>query len=162
MQLEANNVLTTARKNLHAGRLVRYAGSGVVATGAMTLFMGAAKASGHLRKPPPKHITVRAAQRIGLKPHKAPQQAVTAAWLAAHVGYGMASGVVYGILRGVLPRSAWVSGLIYGGGLWAISYLGLMPALGLYPFPNEDYNSRVVAMIAAHGVYGVTLSHTAE
>jgi len=48
--------------------------------------------------------------------------------------------------------------LLYGALLWSVSYLGLMPALGLYPWPDEDAKPRLGVMIAAHGVYGLALA----
>ncbi|MGE5617771.1 MAG: DUF1440 domain-containing protein [Sphingomonadaceae bacterium] len=84
--------------------------------------------------------------------------AYTATWLAAHFAYGTAWGVIYALLRPLLSRSPVAAGILFGGALWTLSYLGLMPALGLYPRPKEDHPSRVVTMIAAHAVYGVATS----
>jgi len=130
---------------------------GIVATAVMSGVLALAKATGLMRNPPPKHITKRIGQKVGLNPAAAPKPVFDATWLAAHVGYGAASGVVYGILRRLLPVPPLVSGPAYGLLLWAVSYLGLMPVLGLYPFPGEDSASRQAVMIVAHGVYGASL-----
>jgi hypothetical protein len=156
------NVVHTARENVGVVPLLKHAASGLVATGAMTAFMAGAKVTGLLRNPPPKHITKRAEQKVGMSPRHQDKETFNATWLAAHVAYGMGSGVVYGLVRGALPGPPWSSGLIYGGALWAISYLGVMPALGLYPFPSDDSRSRVAVMIAAHGVYGEALATVSD
>lgn len=156
------NVLHTARNNAGIGALLKNAASGLVATGTMTAFLAGAKAAGLMHNAPPKHITKRAEQKVGMKPHRQDSDTFNATWLAAHVAYGTGSGVVYGLVRGALPGPPWSSGLIYGGALWGISYLGLMPLLGLYPFPSDDRPSRVAVMIAAHGVYGETLAAVSD
>jgi uncharacterized membrane protein YagU involved in acid resistance len=144
------------------GRLIRGAAAGVVATGLMSAFMLGARALGLIHRPPPKTITARAQRKVGIKPHEMPQPAFTLSWLAAHVAYGMSSGVVYALLRPVLPKQSVVGGLIYGEALWAVSYLKLMPELGLYPSPKFDSPSRTAAMIAAHAVYGTSVATVAQ
>ena len=81
-----------------------------------------------------------------------------ARWVAAHLGFGAGAGIAYALGRSLFPRSRVLSGLAFGGAVWGISYVGLMPALGLYPAPDEDDPSRTAVMIAAHAVYGVTLA----
>ena len=73
-------------------------------------------------------------------------------------GLRKAPGAVYALVRGVLPRSTVASGLIYGEALWAVSYLGLLPALGLYALPEDRTLSQTAVMMAAHAVYGVTVA----
>jgi uncharacterized membrane protein YagU involved in acid resistance len=124
----------------------------------MSGFMVLGEAAGLLKSPPPKHITHEAERKAGMEPQEQSGATFSATWLAAHVAYGTASGVAYGLLQGVMPRSRVSAGLAYGAALWGFSYLGLMPALGLYPFPKDDDNSRIAVMIAAHGVYGEVLA----
>jgi hypothetical protein len=45
-------------------------------------------------------------------------------------------------------------GLTFGLGVWAVSYLGLMPALGLHESATEHLRRRNLLMIAAHAVWG--------
>lgn len=138
--------------------IARGAFGGLAATAAMTGFMYAGKAAGLLHKPPPKTITARAGRKLHLPVGKSPEPIFDTAWLAGHVAYGTASGVAFALLRRLSPVGTIASGLIYGGGLWAISYLGVMPALGLFPVPTETSTSQTAIMIAAHGVYGVVLA----
>jgi hypothetical protein len=129
-----------------------------VATAAMSVVIAAGKAAGLLETPPPKQITARAAHELGIPIHAIPQPAFTASWVLAHAGYGAATGVLYALSRPLLPKSRPLSGLLYGGAVWGISYLGVMPKLGLYPTPDDDRTSRSAVMIAAHAVYGTSLS----
>ncbi len=79
-------------------------------------------------------------------------------WLVAHGGYGLLCGVAYHFLRPRLPNQPAQAGLLFGGMVWSVSYLGLLPALDLYPWPDEDATPRLAVMIAAHAVYGATLA----
>ena len=138
-------------------RLARGGLAGLLGTGLMTLALAGARAAGLLRTPPPAEVTGRAQEKAGLRRH-VPEPAFRASWLAAHFGYGAACGGGYALLRPGLPASPPAAGLAYGGAVWALSYLGLLPALGLYPRPEEDSRSRLAVMIAAHAVFGVTVA----
>lgn len=142
--------------------LVRGSVAGLLATGAMTVALYAAKAAGLLQTPPPKEITGRAQAHAGVSPAEEPEEAFTLSWVAAHLGFGMAGGAVYAHIKGLIPGDAWQRGLLYGGAVWTVSYLGLMPSLGLYPWPSEDSTTRTAALIAAHAVYGQTLAAAEE
>jgi putative membrane protein len=137
--------------------IVRGAVSGFVATVPMTAVIGLGDAAGLLRTPPPVQITENVAERAGEEPDPE-SPAFTAAWLAAHFGYGAACGAIYAAARPHLPRSDLAAGLVFGGAVWAVSYLGLLPALELFPRATEDSPSRQAVMIAAHAVYGVSLA----
>lgn len=139
-------------------QLIRGGFAGLLATGTMSLVMAGGKAAGLLHSPPPKKITKHAEQQTGVNPHAMPQETFDASWVAAHVGYGAMVGVVYAMVRRVLPKSPVVRGLIYGEAVWAVSYLGVLPALGLYELPEDRTLSQTAVMLAAHAVYGVTLA----
>ncbi len=138
-------------------RLVRGGLIGLLATIPMTLAMLAARRSRLLRTPPPQEITKRLLAPIASPRARAGPQLRAAAWIA-HFGYGALGGVGYALLRRRLPQAPRWAGLLYGALLWSVSYLGLMPALGLYPWPDEDATPRLGVMIAAHGVYGLALA----
>ncbi len=137
--------------------IVRGAVSGFVATAPMTAVIGLGDAAGLLRTPPPVQITETVAERAGEEPDRG-SPAFTAGWLAAHFGYGAVCGAIYAAARPLLPRSDLAAGLLFGGAVWAVSYLELLPALGLFPRATEDAPSRQAVMIAAHAVYGVSLA----
>lgn len=74
--------------------------------------------------------------------------------LAIHFGYGAACGAVFG---SIAPRSlpaAVASGMAFGVGIWAGSYLGWLPALGVRHHAKFDPGERSALMIAAHLVWG--------
>jgi hypothetical protein len=141
--------------------LIRGALAGVAATVPMTAVIAAGDVLGLLRTPPPEEITARVAERAGEVPDRQ-SPAFQAEWLAAHTAYGAACGAVYALARPLLPRSDVLAGLLFGGAVWGVSYIGLLPALALYPAPDEDAPGRAATMIAAHAVYGTALAATAR
>lgn len=143
-------------------RLIRGGIAGVAATGTMSCAMWLGTQAGLLHTPPPKQITKRAQRKVGINPHALPAETFTASWFAAHLAYGTLSGAAYALLRPLLPGSNLASGLLYGGAVWAVNYLGLLPALGLFEPPDEHAQSQTAVMLAAHAVYGVTLAAVNE
>jgi hypothetical protein len=141
-------------------RLAEGALAGAVATIPMSLVMAAGRGAGLLRQPPPRQIMKRAERKTGTR-HDLDHPAFQTSWVAAHVGYGAGAGAIYALLNRLLPIGTIPRGLIFGGLVWAVSYLGLMPSLGLYPWPHEDRKSRVAVMILAHAIYGLATAETA-
>ena len=134
---------------------VRGSLAGIAGTALMTIVILGGRAAGLLRNPPPRQITARVEERAGVR-ERLPRTAFTVSWLLAHVGYGAVSGAMYSSLRPIILAPSSVAGVIYGLVVWSVSYLGLMPSLGLYPAPAQDTRSRTAIMIVAHVVYGVT------
>jgi uncharacterized membrane protein YagU involved in acid resistance len=134
-------------------RLIRGGLAGLAATVPMTAVIALGRASGWLHTPPPAQITANVAEHAG---DDSDQRSLPfqAAWLAAHFGYGAACGAIYVGLRPMLPRSDVTAGLLFGGAVWGISYLGILPALQLYPSAEDDSWRRQAVMIAAHAVFG--------
>src|SRR5215217_6122862 len=94
--------------------LARGALAGLVATVPMTAVIGAGRAGGLMGVPPPVEITENIAEQAGEDPNRrSPEFQV--AWLAAHIGYGAACGVIFAAIRPVLPRSDLLAGLLFGG-----------------------------------------------
>ena len=78
-----------------------------------------------------------------------------------HFGFGATTGALYGSL--CAPRSnahAVTTGCIYGLGVWSCSYLGWLPAAGLYRSGMDDTRERNALMIVAHLVWGTSLGLT--
>src|SRR5215208_1718261 len=137
--------------------LARGALAGLAATVPMTVVIGAGRAAGLSRTPPPVEITENAAEQAGEEPDRQSPE-FQASWLAAHAGYGAACGVIFSAIRPVLPRSDLAAGLLFGAAVWGVSYIKLMPSLNLYPSAEDDSNQRQAVMIAAHAIFGTALA----
>lgn len=138
-------------------QVVRGALAGVVGTVLMTVVIATGRGARALWTPPPAEITANVHRKSRLAP-RLPEPLFKLLWLTSHVVYGAACGVVYTLVRPLLPGRPSVAGLLYGGAVWGASYLGILPALGLYPTPGEDSPSRVAVMVAAHAVFGTTVA----
>ena len=142
-------------------RVLAGAAAGLAATVPMTVAMRAVQASlpAAQRHPlPPRRVTMRAARKVGLRPHlqldESERRGLT---LAAHSGYGAAAGGLFGAIAPRNLPDAVSAGVGYGLLVWAASYLGLMPALGLHPPATREPAGRNLMMILAHVVWGATL-----
>ena len=137
-----------------ATRLLAGATAGLAATATMTGALALAKAAGLLGEPPPHKLTRKILAVVGPRPKRG-GLAHHVATLAAHVGYGVAMGMIYGLLPRRVSRVP--AGAAFGLAVWAGSYMGWIPKLGLMPPPSRDRPGRPTAMILAHLVYGATL-----
>ena len=137
--------------------LLRGAVVGAVATVPMSVVMLAAKRVGLMGTQPPEKITARLLSRLGYRRRRSETQDLLAS--ALHVGFGAGAGAVFVLLRrGLrLPVPAVVQGVVYGSGVWFVSYMGWVPWLGIMPPADEDRPGRAETMLAAHWVYGGVL-----
>lgn len=155
-------VLTNTTRVHHLwGYVRRGVIAGVVGTIAMTVPILAGQRSGLFTNPPPREISANVARRTWLLPERS-DPAFPLVWSSGHLAYGGACGVVFTLVRRYLPAAPSLAGLLFGLAVWAVSYLGLIPALRLYPWPADDSRPRQLVMIAAHGVFGVTVAQTAR
>ena len=74
-----------------------------------------------------------------------------------HFGYGAAAGAGYAAFARKTGLHPAIEGALYGLAIWGGSYLGLMPATGLYKSATEEPAERNLLMIAAHVVWGASL-----
>lgn len=79
------------------------------------------------------------------------------ATLAAHFGYGAATGALYALVR---PRGGILAGAAYGVLVWTVSYFGIMPGLRILRPAHDHPLRRDALMIAAHLVWGSTMAGT--
>ncbi len=126
---------------------------GAIATAAMSAVMVAGDKAGFLGEPPPTTIT-REALRDADADHPATIAIVAP---AAHLAFGALGGALFVVLRRLLPGPGWLLGILYGLAIWAVSYRGWIPALGILPPPEHDRPGRPAVMVAAHVVYGLML-----
>jgi uncharacterized membrane protein YagU involved in acid resistance len=134
-------------------KVFRGATTGALATCTMTAALAAARFTGILGEPPPRKLTRRVLRLFGMNPGRGKTLDVVTA--LTHLGYGAACGALYMLL----PRRARsiAGGAAYGAAIWAVSYMGWIPKVGLMPPPSFDRPGRPTAMILAHLVYGATL-----
>ncbi len=128
--------------------------SGMAATGVMSLVMATAQRLGAMGEPPPRRLTRRVLSPLGpLKP-KGP--ALDAAALLAHFAFGGCMGGIFGLLPERFKTQA--GGRLFGLGVWAVNYAGILPQLGLMPPARKDRFGRPSSMVAAHLAYGTALA----
>lgn len=142
------------RQQVHLGAV-----AGLFGTAAMTVPILLGRRLGLLTTPPPVEITANVAHRTSLLPDPS-RPGFPLLWPAAHLAYGAGAGMGFVVIRDRLPARTALAGLLYGATVWAMSYLGILPALSLYPGPTQDSRSREAVMIVAHGVFGLSVAAT--
>jgi hypothetical protein len=70
--------------------------------------------------------------------------------LAAHFGYGVSCGALFGLLARSQRSAAPVLGVGYALLLWLISYVGWVPASGAMAPPHRDDRGRQLTLVAGH------------
>lgn len=136
--------------------LVRGAGAGVAATGAMSVALFAAQRAGLLHKLPPEQITEAALDTLDVDRSEEAEDALST---VNHFAYGAACGALFGL---ALPHArrlpaAPLVGALFGVAVWAVSYAGWIPKLGIMPPPTQDDPRRQGSMLGAHLVFGGVL-----
>ena len=133
--------------------IARGSTAGLCATALMSVVFAAGDRSGALDTPPPRKIIDRFLPQLPPKPSDRLA-------LATHLGYGTVGGVAYEALVGrgdtVLPRRL-IGGVLYGLAVWAASYEGWVPAIGVLPKAHHDKPGRASTVLVAHLVYGASL-----
>jgi hypothetical protein len=132
------------------------AAAGAAATLPMTMVMETLheRLPGEPARPlPPREITEGVAAKAGVQNEldERDKQQLT---LAGHFGYGAACGALFGLAAPRRAPAAVASGVLFGLAVWGVSYLGLLPALGVRHHARHDPPARNALMIAAHLVYG--------
>jgi hypothetical protein len=131
--------------------------AGAIATIPMTLTILIAKRAGFIGTPSPRQVSQEMAEEMAPLPEEG-EPAFQPMWIAGHFAYGGLCGLIYAGMRQVLPGTVPVGGLVFGTGVWIVSYGGYLPALHLYPTPDKDSHARAGVMIVAHLVYGASLA----
>ena len=134
---------------------VRGAAAGVVATGAMSALMLALREQ--VGEQPPDAIVKHAARGVGMTPTEREADAMA---VVVHVGFGATIGAAYALLPRVGSPAA--RGLVTAMTVYAASYQGWIPALGILPRATQDRPGRPAVMVAAHVVYGTVLGAVEE
>jgi uncharacterized membrane protein YagU involved in acid resistance len=104
---------------------------------------------------PPEQITRNLVRRSGLQRFFNEPQKEVASWVS-HFGYGTATGMAYPITFERFPIRTRVKGPLYGALIWALSYLGWLPALGIMPRATRQSAWRNMALVGSHLVWGLS------
>jgi uncharacterized membrane protein YagU involved in acid resistance len=139
-------------------RLLLGALAGLVGTAAMTVAMRAL----HRRLPaderyplPPREIVQEVLPgHAEIDMSEDHRQSLT---MAAHFGYGAATGALYAAAR---PPGNPGLGALYGVFIWGVSYLGWIPAARILSPATQHPSRRNGLMIACHLVWGATMAAT--
>lgn len=109
---------------------------------------------------PPSEITATWADTLGGR-HDLGAQEHRGLTLTNHFGYGAATGALYGqissALRANVSVAPTVTGIVWGLVVWSVSYLGLLPVLGILRPATQPPAGRNLLMIMAHVVWGSVL-----
>jgi putative membrane protein len=138
--------------------------AGFIATLPMTIFMLLTQRylpRGQRYDLPPEIIVKDLAHRAHIKQHMNKLQ-ILAATLVSHFGYGATMGLLYPPLSKKLSLPTAIKGSIFGLLIWAGSYLGLLPLLGLSEKAPREPGRRNLMMIAAHLIWGSSLALVAD
>lgn len=133
--------------------------AGLVATGPMTAFMKGVHATlppDEQTPIPPREITERATAMAGVRQELSDGERLGLS-VAAHFAFGATTGAVYGPLAHHFRLPPVAGGIAYGLGVWATSYLGWLPAAGLYRSPGREPAGRHFMIFGAHVVWGAVL-----
>jgi hypothetical protein len=131
--------------------------AGLVATAPMTWTMRAGERlvpwpwHGRL---PPRQITDRILDEAGVKRKLGEDERKAAATLA-HYAFGASAGGLLGAVAPQLrPVPGPITGVAVGMAVWAASYLGWLPAMGIRRSATDEPSGRNIQMVAAHLVWG--------
>ena len=129
---------------------------GGLGTIAMSIVMVAAQKVGALGDQPPARIVGTGLDALGLRRTRK-EQAVLA--VALHLVFGSTAGALFGLLsrRLPVPLGSTLQGVLFASLIWATSYQGWIPALGMLPPPARDRPGRPQVMVLAHWLYGAIL-----
>lgn len=144
--------------------LVKGAAAGFIGTGPMTVFMLLTQRflpKGQRYTLPPEIITQELAHRAHVR-HHMNKQAILSATMVSHFGYGATMGLLYSPLEKLVPLPSMLKGVIFGVFVWAASYLGLLPLIGMSESGQKEPARRNLMMIAAHIVWGAAMGAVAK
>ena len=152
-------VSLVSRSDLWFRKMLHGALAGFVATAPMSLSMVLGwrllprREKYHL---PPRIITEEIAERLGIEDRIGEKEMVGFS-IFSHFGYGAVFGTVYALVQDRIPVHSSLKGALAGVALWAASYLGWLPAMGILTPATQHPWRRNLLMILAHVVWGVTL-----
>jgi hypothetical protein len=136
--------------------------AGAAATVVMSAVMlGAQRVGVERAEQPPERIVEAGLDAVGADRSESAENLLAS---VLHLAFGAGCGAVYRMLRRLLatPGAPVLHGIGFGLGVWAVSYAGWVPALGIMPPPHRDQPGRAGTMVVGHVVYGAVLGAIAE
>ena len=130
---------------------------GISATGPMTIgmvWLHRLLPPRHRYSLPPREITMNLMEALGIH-KKLGLEARAALTLVNHFGYGAAAAILYSVAEWRVPASSLVKGPIFGALVWLVSYLGILPSLGVLDPATKHPHLRNALMLAVHLVWGL-------
>ena len=85
----------------------------------------------------------------------------TFTWIS-HFGFGAAAGAFFPLLAGNTEKNPLVKGGTFGMAVWGMSYIGILPKIGIMRFPTREPTHMVIEEIASHLVWGAALGLIAK
>jgi len=128
--------------------------AGAGATMALQMLMKATAKAVPGSEPPMKQdpgelMVERAEEHVNI-----PDKLESAAAKSLHLGYGMTSGALYGVMRR-RAGSMFLDGALLGISVWAAGYLGWLPATELMPPISEQSPRQIAVPIFNHIMFGL-------
>jgi uncharacterized membrane protein YagU involved in acid resistance len=105
---------------------------------------------------PPRLITEEITERVGIEDQLCENELIGLT-IFSHFSYGALFGAVYALFDQKLPVDSSLKGVLSGVALWAGSYLGWLPAMGILTPATRHPWRRNLLMIIAHMIWGLTL-----
>lgn len=133
--------------------------SGLIATGPMTLALFRIFESLPRKQQqalPPSQLTKEVEYRSGAVNRISWNQHENLT-MFSHLAYGGACGSLYSAVSPYLKGNPIAKGVLFGLGVWGISYMGWLPALGFRTAAVRMTPARNAMMMAAHVVWGASL-----
>lgn len=137
-------------------RMLLGAVAGLTATIPMTVFWEAMhkRLAGEPPRPlPPREVVEGLAVKAGISRVMSERDMELAA-LGAHFGYGTLAGAAFGVVAPTQLSRSVAGGMLFGLGVWAVSYGGWLPATGIRHSPRYDVPTRTRLIVASHLVWG--------
>ncbi len=136
--------------------------AGAAATVPMTLTLFAvAPFLPDVRAFPPRMAVRMVTGKAGLWQQLPARQRSRLSWLG-HFGYGALMGSVYAPLAARSGTGGAGSGVAFGLAVWAGSYLGALPALGIRRPLRKSFRDDHVQLVVGHLVWGAALGWLAK
>ena len=101
----------------------------------------------------PREITMKLMESLGID--KKLGRDARAVNSVNHFGYGAAAAILYSLVERRVPASSLAKGPIFGALVWLVSYLGLLPALGVLNPATRHPTPRNALMFVVHLVWGL-------